>query len=81
MLVIYQTEYIICSSITGKTDWRDRSNVLHPLPVLPRDYVDSESGEGVNRGRERGAWQLVTRFFLSEAVSSAPRYAHYITLR
>jgi hypothetical protein len=61
--------------------WRDRSDVLHSVPVLPRDYVEGESGEGVNRGDERGAWQLVTRFFLSEAVSSAPRYAHYITLR
>ena len=55
--------------------------MLHPVPVLPRDYVEGESGEGVNRGDERGAWQLVTRFFLSEAVSSAPRYTHYITLR
>ena len=64
-------------------DWHDRlneSDLLHPIPVLPNDYVDSENGEEVNVGRERGAWQLVTRFFLSEGVSSVPRYASDITL-
>ena len=65
-------------------DWHDQlneSDLLHPIPVLPDDYVDSESGEEVNVGRERGAWQLVTRFFLSEGVSAVPRYARGITLK
>ena len=64
-------------------DWHDRlngSDLLHPIPVLPDDYVDSESGEEVNVGRDRGVWQLVTRFFLSEGVSSVPRYARDIIL-
>ena len=71
------TDYIL----TGFSDWLDRSERLHPLPVLPRGYVESDSGDSVNLGTRRGAWQLVTRFFLSEGVSSAPRYARDITLR
>ena len=55
--------------------------MLHPVPVVPSDYVDSVSGEEVNEGGERGAWQLVTRFLLSEAISSSPRHARHMTLR
>ena len=55
--------------------------MLRPIPVLPDDYVDSESGEEVNRGGERGEWQLVSRFFLSEGISSTPRYARHMSLR
>ena len=51
------------------------------MPVVPSDYVDSETGEEVNDGEDREAWQLVTRFFLSEGISSHPRYASDVTLR
>lgn len=70
--------------LTGFLDWLDQlsgSDTLHPIPVLPGDYVEEERGEMVNEGGERGAWQLVTRFTLSEGVSSQPRYASDITLR
>lgn len=68
------------SLLTSSPDFHD-GDMLHPIPVLPDDYVDSESGEEVNRGGGRGEWQLVTRFFLSEGISSVPRYARHMTLR
>lgn len=72
------------SILTSSPDLHEQvsgGDLLHSIPVLPDDYVDSDSGEEVNRGEERGEWQLVSRFFLSEGISSVPRYARHMSLR